>query len=291
MNQRQLMYFLEVYKNKSISKAAEKLYISPQAISKTITSLEDELGVSLFIHDSNKIVPTKDAATLSTHAKKILSEYDIIENHIFSAEKIISPLQVSCSYDTGLMLGTAFFTEFIKKHPDIRVQLRESLDFKIKNQLENGKIELALITSVMNSDKYECIPIFTDKFCLIAHKSHPLAKLDKVALSDLDGMNLICRDTSSDNSRHHFSILSENNTSINIPIESTNSRFLTELVIENAGVAMLVSSLTRYIHNPDVRVIPFIDKHLTKHIFLAYKKDAVLSEEARIFRDEITAYF
>lgn len=60
MNQRQLQYFLEVYNRKSVSQAAKALFISPQGISKTIASLEAELGVELFIHKSNHIIPTND---------------------------------------------------------------------------------------------------------------------------------------------------------------------------------------------------------------------------------------
>ncbi len=52
MNQRQLKYFLEVYSLSSITLAAKKLYISPQGLSKTIASLESELGVQLFIPSS-----------------------------------------------------------------------------------------------------------------------------------------------------------------------------------------------------------------------------------------------
>jgi len=49
MSPRQLEYFLEIYNQKSIKKAAEKLIISPQAVSKTIKEIEEELGVKLFL--------------------------------------------------------------------------------------------------------------------------------------------------------------------------------------------------------------------------------------------------
>jgi len=49
MSPRQLEYFLEVYNYKSIKKAADKLIVSPQAISKTIKEIEIELNVKLFI--------------------------------------------------------------------------------------------------------------------------------------------------------------------------------------------------------------------------------------------------
>ena len=61
MSPRQLEYFLEIYNQKSIKKAAEKLIISPQAVSKTIKEIEEELGVKLFLRGKKSLEPTAEA--------------------------------------------------------------------------------------------------------------------------------------------------------------------------------------------------------------------------------------
>ena len=65
MNVRQLSYFMEVYRQGSIAGAARTLFISPQGISKTILSLEEELSVELFIRKGRKLIPTQDAIALT----------------------------------------------------------------------------------------------------------------------------------------------------------------------------------------------------------------------------------
>jgi DNA-binding transcriptional LysR family regulator len=72
MNQRQLQYFLEVYSQNSITRVANNLFVTPQGLSKTISTLEKELGVQLFKHKSNRIKPTAEAARLAIHAKYII---------------------------------------------------------------------------------------------------------------------------------------------------------------------------------------------------------------------------
>ena len=47
MNQKQLSYFLEVYRCRNIQAAADKLYLTHQGLSRVIRSLEEELGLSL----------------------------------------------------------------------------------------------------------------------------------------------------------------------------------------------------------------------------------------------------
>ena len=99
MNQRQLNYFLEVYSQSSITLAAKKLYITPQGLSKTISSLEEELGVQLFVHTRNRIHATEDAARLAIHAQHIIDEYDVITEKLFLENMTIKTIPVFCSYD------------------------------------------------------------------------------------------------------------------------------------------------------------------------------------------------
>ncbi len=55
MDYRHLKYFMEVAEQKSFSKAARNLHISQSAISRMIKSLEDELGVVLFIRNAKTV--------------------------------------------------------------------------------------------------------------------------------------------------------------------------------------------------------------------------------------------
>ena len=52
MDYRHLKYFMEVAQQKSFSKAARRLHISQSAISRMLYSLEDDLGVSLFLRNA-----------------------------------------------------------------------------------------------------------------------------------------------------------------------------------------------------------------------------------------------
>ena len=60
----QLRYFLEVYSFKSIKKAAEKIHVSTQGLSKTIIQLENELENELFERKGSALIPTTYADEL-----------------------------------------------------------------------------------------------------------------------------------------------------------------------------------------------------------------------------------
>lgn len=59
MEIRQLIYFVEVCKQENMSAAAEHLYLTPQALSKSILAMEQELASPLFVRDKGKLSLTK----------------------------------------------------------------------------------------------------------------------------------------------------------------------------------------------------------------------------------------
>ena len=79
----QLNYFVEVYRHKSITKAADSLYVSRQAVSLTIKKLEQEFEVSLFNRVTNGIIPTHAADILYSSAIKILKEQASLKQKLF----------------------------------------------------------------------------------------------------------------------------------------------------------------------------------------------------------------
>ena len=131
MSPRQLEYFLEIYNQKSIKKAAEKLIISPQAVSKTIKEIEEELQVDLFIRGKKSLEPTVEAELLKNHAIKILDEYDKI-NSIKKFNEMKRKALTIYSVDGFLQYVTVKFIEDFQKHfPDILLNIIEKQQKKI----------------------------------------------------------------------------------------------------------------------------------------------------------------
>lgn len=62
----------------NIQKAAEKLFVTRQGVSKVIRFLEEEIGQILFMRSSKGLVPTDFANALLSHAQKLLEEYNFI---------------------------------------------------------------------------------------------------------------------------------------------------------------------------------------------------------------------
>lgn len=291
MNQRQLNYFLEVYHRKSISHAASALFISPQALSKSIATLETELGVTLFLRKSNRIIPTKAARNLVTHAKNLLQEYDIIENKLFNHMDIVKKIALHCSYDVPQMIDPAFFFQFHQDYPELRLRLMEYPDQEIIQQLKHNEIELAIIPGNVNFEKFCVIPLFSDSFCLIVSKDHMLADKKDFSLSDLQHESIVAKDMNSSVSKNQGDLFLQCGISSNVVLESSDSHLLYRMVEEGLAVCITLKQLTKNIPSKNLTVIPFPDPLIKKQLYLVYKNDCVLSPEAETLKGSLLTFY
>ncbi|MEE3468576.1 MAG: LysR family transcriptional regulator, partial [Eubacterium sp.] len=274
-----------------ISRAAEELFISPQGLSKTISRLEDELGVELFKHKANRIIPTAEAANLAAHAKSILIEYDLIENHLFKTGRSKKPAKIACSYDVPQMIPTEFFVRFDAAHPELRMQIREYPENMILERLDKSKVEVAIVSGPLDEIDYEIIPIFTVPYCLVINKDHPLASRKVIRLEDLDDEPLAVKDTQSRISAMQILELAKHDSTPDYILESSDAHLIHAMAESGAAIAVTLSYLANKIKSEAVVVRPFEDDIFTKTIYLVKKKNYVMSYEGEQLYESIREYF
>lgn len=291
MNQRQLKYFLKVYETRCITAAAKELFISPQGLSKTIASLEEELGVPLFLHKHNRISPTKNAVRLVAHANNILDEYDIIATKLFTSNSPVKTLVIKCSYDIPQLIPADFFYKFHNENPEIRIKLEEYPDNEIISSVENGNIELAIIPGPFNTAKLTGDLLCTEPFCIVVNKEHPLAKSKYISLEQLANEPLVIKDISTPTSLYQMHDLLKAGAKTNIILEVSDTHLIHQMAEHNYAIGMSLLYLAKKIRSEKVRILYFENNAMTKSIFLTRNKESCLSYEADIFRSSLLDYF
>ena len=291
MNQRQLKYFLQVYKTGSITNAAKELFITPQGLSKTINALEKELGVPLFLHKNNRIIPTDYATRLVAHAKNILDEYDIISNKLFTSEKSVKTLVLRCSYDIPQLIPADFFYKFHKENPDIRIKLEEYPDNEIMDSMESGNIELAIIPSPFDTKKLDYDLLCTEPFCIVVNKDHPLAKKEHIRLEQLGNEPIVVKDISTPTSMNQIQDFLKAGAEANVVLEVSDAHLIHQMAEQNYAIGMSLLYLAKKIRSENIRILQFEDQQMTKSLFLIRGKGSCLSYEANIFRQSLLGYF
>ena len=119
MEFRQVLYYDAVYRNNSISKAAQELFVTQQCVSKQISILEKELGVTLFSRSGRGVTLTNDGIEFMPYARQLLSQYDSLLEKISSCNASsfitltgkLSPAQVITEMQQASLFALSSYTE------------------------------------------------------------------------------------------------------------------------------------------------------------------------------------
>ena len=74
LSSKQIEIFYEVYKQNSVTIAAKKLDISQPSVSKTLKTIENNIGYKLFVRKGKKLLPTQEADSLHEHASLVTNQ-------------------------------------------------------------------------------------------------------------------------------------------------------------------------------------------------------------------------
>lgn len=181
MNQRQIECFLTIARNHSFSKAAEILFLSQPAVSKQISSLETELGVSLFYRMKHK-------QTELTPVGKLYFDYFSKTTDEFRAVQKQAHLlgqQITGSLKFGVLAGwnvSAFLQPFLqyfqKEYPNIEVQLSFLDPEVLRKSADHFHLDVivTLEDSLLNDSVLETLPFQKIQRMLFYSMNHPVAK-------------------------------------------------------------------------------------------------------------------
>ncbi len=202
MNIIHLKYVVEVAKTKSISKAAENLFMGQPNLSRSIKELEQDLGITIFRRNSKGIELTTDGEEFVQYAKKILFEVEEVEKKYKKStikKEKFSIVVPRASYVEESFLH--FMNEFNLSHP-MDIIYKETNSLKAINKVLQGEYRLGIIRFRSFFEKYfqdmfhekglehRTITEFT--YRLIVSKNHLLTKLEHVTYHDLENYIEVC---------------------------------------------------------------------------------------------------
>ena len=187
MEIRQLRYFLAVANARSFLKAADSLFVSRQAVSKAITQLEDELGVSLFVRTQNGAMMTPAGIFFYPRATAITADLDRLKNDM---------LEVDRTYRSRIRLYMAFgiydlyaapLYEYSRRHSkEIDLQIHGCLDSDCEMMLADRQADVVLSFSPVSNRMLDSVPVMDSPVCIYVPAQHPLAAKPVLDRADLE---------------------------------------------------------------------------------------------------------
>ena len=145
-NLSQYRIFYEVAKTRNISRAAKELFISQPAISKSISKLEDNLGISLFTRNSRGVQLTQEGELLFEHTKTAFEALSLGEQELKRIQEFnIGHLRIGVSNTLCRYVLLPYLKNFIHQYPHIKITIQSQPTAETISMLEQQKIDIGLI--------------------------------------------------------------------------------------------------------------------------------------------------
>ncbi|WP_455662104.1 LysR family transcriptional regulator [Pradoshia sp.] len=302
MTLQQLKYVIEVARSRSISKAAQNLFISQPSLSNALKELENELGIVMFIRTNKGITMTPEGVEFLGYARQVVEQADLLENRYAGAQ---SPQQHFSVSSQHYAFAVSAFVRLLKNYhrEEYEFSLRETKTYEIIEDVKNLHSEIGILylndfnENVISKFLKEGNLIFHELFTATPHvfisSGNPLAKQEYVTLNDLIPYPYLSFEQGDYNS-FYFSeeILSTISRPKNIHVSDRATLF--NLLIGLNGYTISTGVISRELNGSDIVSVPLrVDEEIRvgyithknvknsplANIYIEYLKETIVEEQ------------
>src|ERR1700676_483474 len=168
MDVHQLELFLAVMDSPSMTRAAEKIHLSPGAVSLQLHNLADELNTELFVRRGKKLVATPAALRLAEHAKEVVRMMGHIQQ-LFENDlaKDVHPFHFATGVTTLIYQLGGPLRQLRKRFPNAEIRVTGGVTEEMVSGILDRRFDLALISLPVSEANLRLIPLFDEELLIV----------------------------------------------------------------------------------------------------------------------------
>ena len=175
MNLKEIEYILKIDEERNVTRAAEKLYLTPSALNQQLLRLEQEIGSPLFNRVRSGWTRTPAGDIYMDGARELMRIKKETYNRLQDVtDRKKETLSVGFPPERGSRMFTSVYPFFHKKYPDITINIVESSVRRQQKSISRGELDIGFVTlreSQYSKDDYRLI--CSEELILAVPSSHP----------------------------------------------------------------------------------------------------------------------
>lgn len=286
MDLKDLEYFKTICEQKSITKVAHSLYMTPQGLSKIVKNMENELEAVLLNRSGTGITLTESGQYLYDHLPEFLHTYQHICNEIRCIEqRETHEIELLSAYGILRLVTPECLAAFREKYPHIHLSYREYPDRQVERLFLNGEGNVAFTVGNDALKHVDAVAMEKFEIKLLAHKDHPLAQKKSVTIQDLADYPLYIE--SSEFNIFHLIMNKCEQAGItpNIAFESSGFSLCHKMVAKNKGISVTVDFVFDDMSNDNIVMLPFEDGIYEWETYMLSRKGEKPTPDVTLFRE------
>lgn len=236
--------FLYLFEERSISKTANRLYVSQPAISYSLKELESQLGYTLFYRNSKGIEPTLEAKELYSYISTAFNILNDAEEHLKNLNNLnIGCIRVGTTAQIGVFYLSKYIAEFRKLYPGIKFEVICKSTADMVEMLETRKLDIIVDTLPINSKKNVTKVTLSKLHNCFAYNKKTMNDVKVKSVEDLENYPLILPSETSSIRLKLDEYMESQNIKLNSVLESSATEIMLEMVRNGSGIGYFVENV------------------------------------------------
>jgi LysR family transcriptional regulator for metE and metH len=224
----------------NLTRAAQRLHVTPSALSHHLRDLEERLGATLFLRAGRRMVPTEAGQRLGRAAQSVVTELTAAESDVARggpASRV--PLRVATECYTAYHWLPAALAEFRPRHPEVDVRIVVEATRQPLAALLDGRLDVAIVAERPPARRFRSQALFADELVVLARPGHRILSRRCVRAQDLAAETLLMYDLPTTESDLFRRLLTPQGVTPARVLRLELTEALLELAAAGEGIAVL----------------------------------------------------
>lgn len=165
---RQIRYFVALYEEQSITRAAERLHVVQPAVSMQIRKVETDYGVTLFDRTSQGVIPNSSADELYRLCIGIMGDLEAAHHFLLGVTgRVFGELAVGVPPSLSIGAMPRILERYGSQFPEVKLRITEGYSSNIVDWLEAGSIDLGILSNESRFSKISTFPIVEEELVVV----------------------------------------------------------------------------------------------------------------------------
>jgi DNA-binding transcriptional LysR family regulator len=277
----ELNVFLTVARERSFSRAAQKLFRTQPAVSIAIRKLEESVGEPLFSRGSRSGQLTDAGKLLASYAERMLNlrqEITRAMSDLRTGRRGELSLGVNESSIHALLPVLARFRQL---YPDVHLAVRRTFSRDIPSELLNYRLDLGVASFVPQEQPLAAVKIFRDELAFVVSPRHRLARKGRVDISDLGAEMFIAHIVESPYRNRVIQLFAKHRVPLEMRTEMPTIESIKRFVQMDMGVAIVPRMCVRWeVEQGWLVEVKVRQLRMPRDLYLLYRRRGPLSHAA-----------
>jgi len=286
----QLKVFTKIVQHKSITKAAEELFLSQPAVSIQLKNFQDQFDYPLVEIINKRLYVTEFGFEIAKAAENILYELELLDSKTaYKKDKLKGKFKIA-SVSTGQYVIPSFLSEFLATNNEIEVELGISNKMIVLDALSANEVDFAIVSNIPKNLKVNHLRLASNYLYWVCNSS---VEIKENSLDFIKKAPLIFREHGSSTRLRMEHFLKENKINDFCKIEVTANEGVKQSVISNIGISLLpLIGIRSELDNKVLQIIPVEGTPIQTEWYIVWhpiKKLSPVAEAFLSFLDEKSA--